>query len=156
MNHYLYKCLMKWCRRRHSNKTKKWIYSNYWKNRKSGKIFVVNYKNHEFVLKKYSSKQKRIRSRLNNPINVFDLANKNQIKKKTATIKQNLTGKKGLLWRIQKGFCPKCKQYMDPSHPRLIHMHHVDARKDGGSDKLSNIVLLHEHCHYTIHTNVVS
>lgn len=85
MNHYLYKCLMKWCRRRHSNKTKKWIYFNYWKKSKSGKIFVVNYKNQEFVLKTYSSKQKTIRSR----------PNKNRIQNKRATIKQNLTGKKG-------------------------------------------------------------
>jgi 5-methylcytosine-specific restriction endonuclease McrA len=57
---------------------------------------------------------------------------------------------------MQKGFCLKCKQYMDPGYPRLIHVHHVVARKDGGSNKLSNLVLLHEHCHYTIHTNVVS
>lgn len=154
MNHYLYKCLMKWCRRRHSNKTRKWIYLNYWKKKKSGKTFIINYKNQEFILKTYCSKQKLIRSRLTNQINVFDLANKDL--KKTATIKQNLTGKKGLLWRIQKGFCPRCKQYMDPSHPRLIHVHRVVVRKDGGSDKLSNLVLLHEHCHYAIHTNVVS
>jgi RNA-directed DNA polymerase len=120
MNNYLYKCLMKWCRRRHSNKTKKWIYLNYWKNRKSGKTFVVNSKNQEFILTKYNSKQKLIRSRLSNQINVFDLKNKKLIQKKTTPIKQNLTGNKGLLWRIQKGFCPNCKQYMDPCYPRLI------------------------------------
>lgn len=57
LNHYLYKCLMKWCRRRHSNKTKKWIYLNYWKNKKFGKTFVINYKNQEFILKRYNSKQ---------------------------------------------------------------------------------------------------
>ena len=156
MNHYLYKCLMKWCLRRHSNKTRKWIYLNYWKNKGSGKIFVVNYKEQEFILRTYNSKQQLIRSRLSNNINVFDLNNKKMIQKKTATMKQNLTGNKGLLWRIQKGICPNCKQHMNPSHPRIIHVHHVLARKHGGSDKLSNLVLLHEHCHYTIHTNVAS
>jgi RNA-directed DNA polymerase len=145
---------MKWCHRRNSNKTRKWIYLNYWKNKKSGKTFVINYKNQEFILKTYSSKQKLIRSRLSNKTNVFDLDNKKLIQKKTATIKQNLIGTKRLLWRIQKGTCPNCKQHLDPSQPRLIHVHHVVARKDGGSDKLSNFVLLHEHCHYTIHTNV--
>lgn len=154
MNHYLYKCLMKWCRRRHSNKTRKWIYQNYWKDRKSRKTLVINYKNQEFVVKPYNSKQKLIRSRLNNQINVFNLRNKKMIKKKTATIKQNLTGNKGLLWRMQKGFCPNCKQYLNPINPKLIHVHHIVAQKDGGSNKLSNLVLLHEHCHYTIHTNV--
>ncbi|MGC1204549.1 MAG: group II intron reverse transcriptase/maturase [Flavobacteriaceae bacterium] len=56
MNNYLYKCLMKWCRRRHSNKTNKWIYLNYWKTRKSGKTFIINYKGQEFTLKTYNSK----------------------------------------------------------------------------------------------------
>ena len=156
MNHYLYKCLMKWCQRRHSNKTRKWIYSSYWKKKVSRKTFVVNYKNQEFVLHSYNSKQKLIRSRLSNKINVFDLKNKKLIQKKTATIKHNLTGDKSLLWRIQKGICLNCKHYMDPGHSKLLHMHHIIARKEGGSDKLSNLVLLHEHCHYTIHTNVAS
>lgn len=156
MNHYLYKCLMKWCRRRHSNKTRKWIYQKYWKKKKSGKTFVVNYKGQEFILRKYNAKQKRIRSRLSNHINIFDLRNKKLIQKKTTTIKQNLTGNKSLLWRKQGGYCPKCKQYMDPCHPKIIHIHHIVARKDGGSNKLSNLVLLHEHCHITIHTNVAS
>ena len=97
MNHYLYNCLMKWCRRRHSNKTRKWIYLNYWKNKKSGKTFVVNYKNQEFILRTYNSKQKLIRSTLSNNINVFDSGNKKMIQKKAATIKQNLTSNKSLL-----------------------------------------------------------
>lgn len=156
MNHYLYKCLIKWCLRRHSNKTRKWIYLNYWKKIKYNKTFVVNYKNQEFILKTYNSKQKLIRSRLGNYINVFDLHNKEVIQKKTATVKQNLTGNKGILWRMQKGTCPACKQHMDPNLPRLIHVHHVVERKKGGSDKLRNLVLLHEHCHYTIHTNAAS
>lgn len=121
MNRYLYKCLMKWCLRRHSNKTRKWIYQNYWKNSKSGRIFVINYKNQEFRLKTYSSKQKLIRSRLSTKMNVFDLSNKRLIENKTATIKQNLTGNKGILWKIQKGVCPNCNQHMDPSKPKLIH-----------------------------------
>jgi RNA-directed DNA polymerase len=156
MNHYVYKCLMKWCRRRHSNKTRKWIYENYWKNIKSRKSFVINYKNQEFKLRTYNSKQKLIRSRLSTKINVFDLSNKKLISNKMATIKQKLNGNKIILWKIQKGICPNCKQHMDPNQPKLIHMHHIVARKEGGSSKLSNFVLLHEHCHYTIHTNAAS
>ena len=153
MNHYLYKCLMKWCRRRHSNKTRKWIYQNYWKNTKSGKTFVINYKNQEFKLKTYSSKQKLIRTRLSKETNVFDLRNKRLIKNKMAITKQKLTGNKSTLWRIQKGICPICKQHISPFNPKLIHVHHIVARslKNGGSNKLSNLILLHEHCHYTIH-----
>ena len=86
MNHYLYKCLMKWCHRRHSNKTRKWIYQNYWQNRKSSKTFVVNYKNQEFRLKTYSSKYKLIRTRLSNQINGSNLKNKTLIQKRMATI----------------------------------------------------------------------
>jgi RNA-directed DNA polymerase len=95
MNSYLYKCLMKWCRRRHSNKTRKWIYLNYWKKKDSHKTFIVDYKNQDFILRRYSSKQQLIRSRLSNNVNVFDLSNKKLIQKKTAAMKQNLTGNKG-------------------------------------------------------------
>lgn len=31
MNTYIFKCLMKWGRRRHGNKTKKWVFTRYWK-----------------------------------------------------------------------------------------------------------------------------
>lgn len=158
MNQYLYKCLMKWGLRRHSNKTRKWIYRNYWKLRESGGgkslFFVVYYKNQEFALRKYCSKQKLIRSRLNNKVNVFDLSNKELTRNKTATTEQQLTGNKRILWNLQKGSCPTCKQYMDPRTP--IHVHHIMARKDGGSDEFKNLVLMHEHCHYTIHTNAAS
>lgn len=104
MNHYLYKCLMKWGKRRHSNKTHKWIYLNYWKHKESCKTFSIKtVKNEEFVLKRYNSKQKLIRTRLSANINVFDLKNKDIIRKKTMAIKQNLTGPRGLLWKMQKG-----------------------------------------------------
>jgi RNA-directed DNA polymerase len=45
----------------------------------------------------------------------------------------------------QKGLCPVCGGTL--LNGESLEVHHVVARKDGGSDKLSNLRLLHKLCH---------
>ena len=71
------------------------------------------------------------------------------------------------LWRRQKGICPLCKLDLigiddEPQSPRewqqwfdasdkAVHVHHHVYRSDGGSDDLSNLRLVHQHCHRQHH-----
>lgn len=32
-----------------------------------------------------------------------------------------------------------------------LHVHHLVPRADGGTDSISNLMLLHEECHYSVH-----
>ena len=61
LNRYMYHLMLKWGRRRHSNKTKKWIYSKYWKNTTYGKtVCYVNAENINIILKPHNATKKFI------------------------------------------------------------------------------------------------
>jgi RNA-directed DNA polymerase len=107
MNKYLYERLMKWGCKKHSNKTKKWVFENYWRyvagrwtfsapNKvtstlmigkknfvaKAPKLWRTNYSssNISYTLMDYSLKQKRIGTRLRSKLAVFDLHTKAKIR----------------------------------------------------------------------------
>jgi RNA-directed DNA polymerase len=157
MNKYLYECLIKWGRKRHGNKTKKWVFNNYWKHIDGRWTFHnPTMKERPSILLNYNLAQKKIRTRLSYKINVFDLKNKELIRKKQLAKKNYLPYKKEILWLKQKALCPVCNQYLNPYQHDILDLHHVIPRKDGGSDKLDNLKLLHEHCHYESHTNSIA
>jgi len=153
LNQYLYEQLMKWGRRRHANKTPKWIFNNYWKHINDRYTFHVPFKTEkgQLLLSKYDLPQKKIRFRISYKMNVFDLQNKDRISKTQGTKKFNLPYKKEKVWRKQKALIPACHQYLNPYQPDILDLHHVLPRKEGGSDKITNLVLLNEHCHYESH-----
>nr|YP_009367503.1 putative reverse transcriptase and intron maturase [Pseudoneochloris marina]ARK14541.1 putative reverse transcriptase and intron maturase [Pseudoneochloris marina] len=49
MNQYLYHCLIKWGKRRHSNKTHKWIFKNYWKHKNGRWVFSIQTKDGKLI-----------------------------------------------------------------------------------------------------------
>jgi RNA-directed DNA polymerase len=151
MNNYLYERLMKWAQRRHSNKTKPWIFNRYWKHTNKRWTFTYTSKNKTYTLIPYKLQQKRSGRRISQNTNVFDLQNKETIRQVQLTKKNNLSFKKKQVWKKQKGLCPGCKQFLNPDNPDILDIHHVIPRKEGGPDKLSNLMLMHEHCHYESH-----
>ena len=54
------------------------------------------------------------------------------------------------LWRRQAGTCPTCQSALENGEP--LHVHHIKPKKDGGSDELSNLCLLHAACHRQVHS----
>ena len=57
LNDYIYHRLMKWGRKKHSNKTKKWIYQRYWKDIDGRKTFHSTSQDITYTLKKYDLKR---------------------------------------------------------------------------------------------------
>jgi RNA-directed DNA polymerase len=49
------------------------------------------------------------------------------------------------LWKSQKGKCAWCNLYFMPSD--IIELDHIISRKDSGSNQITNLQLLHGHCH---------
>jgi RNA-directed DNA polymerase len=64
---------------------------------------------------------------------------------------QSLFGRRKLLWlwKQQNGTCPHCGQRITKQTPWDVH--HKVKRTDGGSDKLTNLELLHRLCHKKLH-----
>ena len=54
------------------------------------------------------------------------------------------------LFQRQRGLCPVCHQYLE--NGEATHIHHVVPKKDGGTDDLVNLRLVHLNCHRQIHS----
>lgn len=80
MNSYLFGRLMKWGLRRHSNKTKKWVFTRYWKHKKGRWTFTYTSKGVTKNLTHYNFQQKRTGSRISSSINTFDMKNRANIR----------------------------------------------------------------------------
>nr|YP_009105313.1 putative reverse transcriptase and intron maturase [Pedinomonas tuberculata]AIT93954.1 putative reverse transcriptase and intron maturase [Pedinomonas tuberculata] len=147
MNKYLYSCLWKWACRRHGMKSKTWVFQNYWSKKENRWAFQSS----PYTLQAYSARKARIR-RLAASVNVFDLRNK-EIIEKTWFLKHldKLDGVRKALWKKQKGICCTCHSSLDPDQSGYVDMHHITPLHKGGSNSLKNLVLVHEHCHYSIH-----
>ena len=150
LNYYLYKQLIKWGKRRHSNKTLKWIIGKYWKRIKGKYTFYDSnsYKKQNLFLLHYTSHQKQKKMVLNLNLNSFDLKKKKKICKIQITKKTTMGYKKELIWRKQNGLCPNCNQYLNPTKPELLHLEYNFLNYKKNFDKLKNFILLHKHCHY--------
>jgi RNA-directed DNA polymerase len=53
------------------------------------------------------------------------------------------------LWNEQEGKCPVCDQKITKESG--WHVHHILYRVYGGTDRLSNLLLLHPNCHRQMH-----
>jgi RNA-directed DNA polymerase len=55
------------------------------------------------------------------------------------------------IWRQQKGKCPVCQQPIELDRQR--DKHHIKPRKEGGKDRVKNMIMLHPTCHRQLHSN---
>jgi RNA-directed DNA polymerase len=67
-------------------------------------------------------------------------------------MKDSLLGRRKLLslWLNQGGTCPLCSQQL--SRETGWHVHHITWKSQGGSDRQSNLVMLHPNCHRKVHS----
>lgn len=74
-------------------------------------------------------------------------------KRLSAKMAQTLNGRRKLLylWNRQLGKCPVCQQSI--TKVTQWHLHHYVKRVEGGSEHVSNRVLLHPECHRQVHLN---
>ncbi len=58
-----------------------------------------------------------------------------------------------ILAKRQGNVCPVCQQSL--FNGEELHKHHVILRREGGSDELANLELLHLYCHQLVHAKQV-
>ena len=141
-DHWLFKQLWLWARKRHRSKGAIWIKRRYWK--------TIGNNNWVFnadgaYLRSHDARKRRI-LRLPAEIKIFRLENQERIqnfwKRKQEMF---LRGDKLKLWRIQKGLCAVCNKLIyDPQDKARFD--HVVPLTAGGTDALSNLRLRHSHC----------
>lgn len=154
VDYRIWKMLWQWCKRRHSNRRKRWIKGKYFKSVKtrnwvfqgiapSGQVYSLLYAS-DTPIKRHT----KIRAEAN-PYNPADELYFEQRLERAWRESPQGKGKILKLWVRQQKRCPMCKQHI--THETGWNIHHIVEKHMGGADTLDNLVLLHPNCHRQLH-----
>ncbi len=146
----VWKKLWQWCCRRHPKKSKRWIKAKYFK-QVGDRNWVFKAKTGETLYKAADTRIIR-HTKIRGEYNPFDPKWEVYLEGRfQKSMIKHLKNRKRLLkvWRIQKGRCPHCQERVTTETG--WNLHHIIKRIDGGSNKLSNLKLLHPNCHRQLH-----
>jgi len=155
----IYWRLMRWGLRTHPRKTAKWVYHHYWKQCGSRKQFAGLQDDpfggvEKIPLPLYRLSDMKIvrHTKVKGDYNPFHpdwvaYGEKLRVQRMGETI---WSAQRASLWFDQGGKCALCEQEIDMADEN-VDDHHIVYRQLGGSDALSNRVLLHPICHRRVH-----
>ena len=150
--------LVRWARRRHPNKRKTWSRQKYWRRHEEREEFAAVCKTEEGqrMVRLYRLADTPIirHQKIKGEYNPFDPAwelygESLHMKRMQYSMKHNERALR--LYAHQIGKCALCD--MPITQGTGWHVHHIIHKVDGGSDLMSNLVLLHPVCHVRLHTN---
>jgi len=149
-DHRMWEAIWHWAKRRHPNKGKRWIKKRYFTVREGRDWrFTCNDKILLLLTEFHKKTHIKIRTDANPylPEHEQYFADRANLK-----MKNQLEGRRKLLWiwRGQNGICPICEERI--TRATGWHLHHIVRRTDGGSDKCSNLEMLHPNCHRQHHS----
>jgi RNA-directed DNA polymerase len=148
-DHQIWQALWRWACRRHPNKGARWIKQRYFRCLK-GRDWRFSEK--DKVLPCLSEFRMRRHVKVLAEANPYDPTFDEYFSRRLARqMEGTLEGRRKLrwLWWWQDGCCPVCDQRI--TRDTGWHLHHDVKRSRGGSDKLTNLVLLHPNCHSQVH-----
>ena len=157
IDNLIYWRLMRWGLRRHPRKTRGWVFTHYWKHWAGRYRFSAQFQNqwNEMVLTElYVLADTKIERhiKVKGDFNPFDPAwvaygEKLRVQRMSQDI---WDAQRSELYIQQFGNCALCGQSIDMGNEQFDD-HHIVERQFGGSDALSNRVLLHSVCHRRVH-----
>lgn len=164
LRHEIYKILWRWSKRRHPNKSSKWVRNKYFKHIRgdvwrfaceSKSSSKQNNKTEPVVYKLVDPTKLPIKRHVKiiSEANPYDKQWESYFEKRLKyKMYHSLSGDRKLqiLWNKQKGKCPVCSQLVTIETDWDIH--HIHPKSKGGDDKVSNLQMLHINCHKQIHS----
>ncbi|AGG90376.1 group II intron reverse transcriptase/maturase [Rhodanobacter denitrificans] len=149
LDYQVTRALWRWATRRHPMKGKRWIKRRYFRRDDSRDwLFRTDVSSLIHLAKVPVVRHVKVRSDTN-PYDPKDEAYFDE--RLTRRMRSTLQGRRRLywLWNRQEGICPICSAKITKATGWNVH--HVVWRVYGGSDKLSNLQLLHPTCHKQLH-----
>jgi len=140
-DHWLYVMLRRWARSRHPNKQAKWVTHKYWAvDQGGGWTFRTQ---DGVVLKAHAATPIRRHKKVKGTASPYDgnLVYWAQ-RLKDHPLTNNRTG---YLLKWQRGRCASCGLYFRLGD--VLEIDHIIPERLGGDDRLTNLQLLHRHCH---------
>ena len=141
MAHLTYLKLRRWARRRHPDKSRRWVNRKYWRLDKGSWDFapkngVSLFPHNEKPIKRHI-KVRGTKSPYDGDWTYWTRRRKRQL---------GLPRRKARLLRQQTGKCARCGLYFRAEDKGEVD--HITPRAEGGKDRYDNWQLLHAHCHH--------
>lgn len=171
LDHYVSQRMWRWALRRHPRKSKQWILDRYWgkfQSASNDRWIFGDKETGKYLCKFAWTNIKRhvpVKGRASKDDPALEEYWADRSRKRAHP---QVDGSNVYLAARQKGLCPLCGQDLidgagyEPdsvrewanwfvASSRTIHKHHLVYRSHGGSDKRSNLVLIHAECHRQHH-----
>ena len=164
LDHFMWHRAWRYAKRRHPNKNHHWIANKYFGSQKGPskdrwRFFAIIGNDNKIFLLKFSDFKISRHVMVKNNM-VPDNRSKIAIK----YWQKRYANKQYLKWggyesrlkiaKRQYHICPICFDTL--YNDEELHVHHIKPKKEKGPDTYTNLVLVHEPCHYQIHSNNMS
>jgi RNA-directed DNA polymerase len=163
MEHLIFKILWRWSKRRHSNKSADWVRKKYFHSVGNRNwVFaapIVRNDGSKGLLELYQISGTEIRrhKKVKGGFNPFDPTMEQygeQLRQERMWNSMRYRKQWASLYMSQSGLCARCGSAL--TDETGWHDHHLEYRMHGGSDTLSNRVLLHPDCHRQVHAGNIA
>lgn len=158
MDTEIWRALWRWSKRRHPNKSLKWIINKYFHQQKrrnycfSGEEISSNGKKVRHTLTLMSDVPIRRHVKIKNATNPFDPKDDPYFeRRKTTKMKMKSKGRWLAKQRIaaQQGKCPHCGERITWKHNWQLHL--LKSLSNGGTFASGNLSILHDQCHRNVY-----
>ncbi len=153
----LWNKLLRWARRRHNHKRVNWVLNRYFSQGKQRHFMDKDTKVTLMRMWFVFSKVRYVK--VKSGMRVYcaehsDYWQKHEYRKSASRI---FVSKIRRLFTQQDGICPYCKSPIKESEivDSETHVHHMLPRSLGGTDRYSNLRLLHDECHNELHKRIL-
>ena len=152
----LWEKLYRWAKRRHPNKSKRWVMRRYFHKSSDLKFHFMD-KEKNVALPLLSKIPRKRFIKINNDFRVYDGAPETveywEKREYLNALDQIGYIKRRTLFQRQEGKCTHCHRRItdEDIQRRETHVHHVIPRSQGGTNGYSNLRLIHMECHKEIH-----
>lgn len=152
----LWQKTLHWAKRKHSQKSMAWIIEKYYTRQRNTRILRFTDKKAKSTfgtMSKVFSKKRFVK--VKNGMRVYNADHAEYwYKREYLNTQKRLYAKQSrVLFEKQNGLCPYCKsQIMETNVVNYeTHVHHMLPRVFGGTERYSNLRLLHNDCHVDLH-----
>lgn len=156
IDYILWQRTLHWAKRRHSQKSMAWIIEKYYTRQRKTRIRRFTDKKAKSTLRTMSkvfSKKRFVK--VKNGMRVYNADHAEYWNKREYlnTQKRLYAKQSRVLFEKQNGRCPYCKSQITEANVvnHETHVHHMLPRAFGGTERYSNLRLLHNDCHVDLH-----
>lgn len=156
IDYILWQKTLHWAKRRHSQKSMAWIIQKYYTRQRNTRILRFTDKKAKSTLgtmSKVFSKKRFVK--VKNAMRVYNTDHAEYWNKREYlnTQKRLYAKQSRVLFEKQNGLCPYCTSQITEANVvnHETHVHHMLPRAFGGTERYSNLRLLHNDCHVDLH-----